>query len=95
MKKNKTSMIGIIITVVVLVIIVIVSNIGTGQMQPIQTVVSKVFMPFQNGFIYLRNKITNNDQRISDMEALKKENAELSDENVKLKEQVRELEMSL
>lgn len=93
MKKNKTSLIGIIITVLILVIIVIVSNIGTGQMQPVQTVISKVFMPFQNGFVYIKNKITNNDSQISDMDILKQENTKLSEENTKLKEQVRELEI--
>ncbi len=91
--KNKTSIIGIIITVIVLIIIVIVSNIGTGQMQNIQTVISKFFMPIQNGVVYIKNKLAGNEQQISDIDALKEENTGLKNENSKLKEQVRELEI--
>ncbi len=91
--KNKTSVIGITITVIILIIIVIVSNLGTTQMQSFQTIVSKFFMPFQNGFVYIKNKITGNEQQISDISMLKNENSNLREENSKLKEQVRELEI--
>ena len=93
MKRKKTGLIGIIITVIVLVVIVIISNLGTSQMQITQTAISKLFMPFQNGFVYIKNKITGNEQQISDMSVLKNENSALREENSKLKEQVRELEI--
>ncbi len=93
MKNNKTSVIGIAITIIVLILVVIISNIGTSQMQSVQTVVSKFFMPFQNGFVYVKNRITGNEQQISDIEILKNENTNLREENTKLKEQVRELEI--
>ncbi len=91
--KNKTSVIGITITIIILIIIVVVSNLGTSQMQTFQTVVSKLFMPFQNGYVYIKNKITGNEQQISDISLLKNENSSLREENSKLKEQVRELEI--
>ncbi len=93
MKSSKTSFIGIIITVIVLVIMVVMSNLGTSQMYMAQTAVSKLFMPLQNGFIFIKNKLTGNDQEISDIENLKNENSGLREENTKLKEQVRELEI--
>lgn len=93
MKNNKTGLIGIIITVIVLIVIVIISNLGTSKMQNVQTAVSKLFMPIQNGFVYIKNKMTGNDQQLSDMEYLKNENAGLKEENSKLKEQIRELEI--
>ncbi len=93
MKHNKTGMIGIIITIIVLIVVVVLSNMGTNQMQNMQTVVSKFFMPFQNGYIFIKNKITGNEQQISDIEGLKNENSALREENSKLKEQVRELEI--
>ena len=73
MKHNKTGMIGIIITIIVLIVVVVLSNMGTNQMQNMQTVISKLFMPFQNGYIYIKNKITGDEQQISDIEGLKNE----------------------
>ena len=93
MKRKKTGLIGIIITAVVLVIVVIISNLGTSQMKVAQTVVNKLFMPFQNGYVFIKNKITGNEQQLSDLEILKNENSALREENTKLKEQVRELEI--
>ncbi len=93
MKNNKTSIIGITITIVVLIIVVVISNLGTSKMQTAQTVISKLFMPLQNGYVYIKNKIIGNEQEISDIGTLKKENAGLKEENSKLKEQVRELEI--
>ena len=93
MKHNKTGLIGIIITIIVLIVVVILSNIGTSQMQNVQTAISKLFMPFQNGYVFIKNKVTGNEQQISDIETLKNENSALREENSKLKEQVRELEI--
>ena len=93
MRNKKTSMIGIIITIVVLIVVVVISNIGTGQMKTAQTVISNLFMPFQNGFVYLKNKLTGNEQEISDIASLKEENASLREQNSKLQESIRELEV--
>ena len=93
MKTSKTNMIGTIITAVILIAVVVLSNIGTTQMSTAGNVISKVFMPIQNGVVYLKNKITKNDSAISDIDALKSENAKLKEENSKLTEQVRELEI--
>lgn len=93
MKKKKTSIIGIAITIIVLIIIVVISNLGTSQMKSFQAVINNIFMPFQNGLILIKSKITGDEAQISDIEKLKKENEKLKEDNSKLKEQVRELEI--
>ena len=91
--KNKAGMIGIIITVIILIIVVIVSNISTGNLSAMESAVGKLFMPIQNGIIFLKNKISGNEQELSDIETLKNENQQLKDENSSLQEQLRELEI--
>ena len=91
--KNKASFIGIILTIIILVIVVVVSNISTGNLSAMEGTIGKIFMPIQNGIIFLKNKITGNSQELSDIENLKNDNQKLRDENSKLQEQVRELEI--
>ena len=91
--KNKAGMIGIIITVIILIIVVIVSNTSTGNLSAMESAVGKLFMPIQNGIIFLKNKISGNEQELSDIETLKNENQQLKDENSSLQEQLRELEI--
>ena len=92
MKKNKTSIIGIIVTVIILILVVVLSNLNTSRFNIITNGVSKVFMPIQNGFIFIKNKITGDENELSNVKALKEDNSKLREENSKLKEQVRELE---
>lgn len=91
--KNKAGLIGIIITVVVLIVVVIVSNISTGNLSFIEGVAGTIFVPIQNGIVFLKNKITGNGQENSDIASLQEENRSLKDENSKLQEQLRELEI--
>jgi len=93
MKNSKTSAIGIIITIIILVVIVILSNIGTEKMTFMQNGLSAIIVPIQNGLIFVKNKINNNEQEISEIDKLKEENQNLKDENTKLKEAERELEV--
>ena len=60
--KNKAGLIGIIITVVVLIVVVIVSNISTGNLSFIEGAVGTIFVPIQNGIVFLKNKITGNEK---------------------------------
>ena len=93
MKNNKTSAIGIIITIVVLILVVVLSNIGTDRIYFIENTTSAIFIPVQNAFVFLKNKINKDDQQISDIDKLKEENKNLKEENGKLKEAERELEI--
>jgi len=91
--KNKSGIIGIVITIVILIIIVIVSNISTNNLSSIEGAFSTLFMPIQNGIVYLKNKISGNEQELSDIQTLKNQNQSLREENGKLQEQLRELEI--
>lgn len=93
MKNNKTNVIGIIISVILLVVIVVISNVSTGRKSFLENGITKIFTPVQNGFVFVKNKIKNNTQEISDIKSLKEENEKLKDENSKLKEKERELEV--
>ena len=91
--KSKAGLVGIIITLVVLIAVVIASNVSTGNLSFIESVAGTIFVPIQNGIVFLKNKITGNEQENSDIASLRQENQSLKDENSKLQEQVRELEI--
>lgn len=91
--KNKAGLIGIIITIVILIVVVILSNISTGNLSFVEGAVGTIFVPIQNGIVFLKNKITGNDQENSDIARLQQENQSLKDENSKLQEKLRELEI--
>lgn len=93
MNNSKTSVIGVTITVILLIVIVVVSNIGTEKITFMQNGISTIVTPIQNAFIFVRNKINNNEQEISEINSLKEENKSLREENSKLKESERELEI--
>ena len=91
--KSKAGLVGIIITLIVLIAVVIASNVSTGNLSFIESVAGTIFVPIQNGIVFLKNKITGNEQENSDIASLRQENQSLKDENSKLQEQVRELEI--
>ncbi len=91
--KNKAGLIGIILTVIILIAVVIASNISTGNLSFLEGAAGSIFVPIQSGIVFLKNKITGNEQENSDIASLKQENQNLKDENSKLQEQLRELEI--
>lgn len=93
MKKNKTSAIGIIITIVILILVVVLSNLPADKSYFFSNGVNRLFLPIQNGLIFIMDKISGKDQELSDIDKLKEENQKLKEENTKLKEDVRELEI--
>ena len=90
--KNRTATIGTIIAIIVLIVIVIFSNVSQNK-GAVQNIVSKVFTPLQNDFIYIKNKVTGNSETLAQIYSLEQENQSLKEENSKLQEQVRELEI--
>lgn len=50
-------------------------------------------MPIQNGYTYLKNKISGNDSFFANMDSLKAENEYLKEQNSKLAQDLRELEI--
>lgn len=93
MKKSKTSAIGIVITIIILIVVIVLSNIGSNRMTLMQNAISNIFAPVQNAYVFIKNKLTSNEQQISDINRLKEDNQSLREENSKLKEAERELEI--
>ena len=94
MNRNKKSgIIGIIITVIILVILVVFTNSNVNQVSFVENIFNVLVMPVQNGFTYLKNKISGNDSYFADMDTLKQENEELKQKNSELEQSLRELEI--
>lgn len=92
-KNKKKGVIGIIITIVILILLVVFTNTNGNQMSYIENICNVFVMPIQNGFTYLKNKISGNDSFFADMDSLKQENEELKQKNSELEQSLRELEI--
>ena len=90
--KRKGVIAAAIITVVVLVCAAIAHFGGTN---PVSKVLRTVFSPFQNGFSYIVNKVTDTTDFIREMNGYKEENARLVGEINELKKETLELQNSL
>lgn len=93
MNRKKTGIIGIAITATILILLVFLTNVRTGSLSYIENVFSSIIMPLQNGYTYLKNKISGNSGFFTDMDSLKEENDKLHEENSKLAMDLRELEI--
>ena len=92
-RNKKNGIIGIIITIIILIILVACTNSNVNQLSFIENIFNVFVMPVQNGFTYLKNKISGNDTFFADMDTLKEENAQLKQINSELKQSLRELEV--
>ncbi|MBR3002567.1 MAG: rod shape-determining protein MreC [Clostridia bacterium] len=90
-KNKKHSVLGIIITILILILIVVFSN-NDGENSFIENVGNKLIMPIQNGFTFLKNKISGNTTFFADMDTIKKENEELKNKNKELEKSLKEIE---
>ena len=93
MKRRKSGIAGIVITIVLLIILVFISNLKLNKFSYIENAFSSIIMPIQSGITYLSNKISGNDQFFITMDRLKKENQELRQKNIQLEEELRKLEV--
>ena len=86
-RNNKTSIIGIVITIIVLIILVLLTNINTNKLSGAENLFSKLVMPVQNGLTHLKNKIAKNDSFFENIDKLDEENKKLKEEMEYLKAQ--------
>lgn len=93
MNKKRNDAVGIIITIIILILLVFLSNLQIEKLSYVEGAFSKLVMPIQSGFVYIKNKVQGNQTYFSNLEALKKENTELKEKNSRLEESVRQLEM--
>ena len=82
-----------IITIIVLIVLVILSNMDINSFSGVEGFFGKLVMPIQNGLTHLKNKIYKNNSFFEDIDNLKEKNQELLNENNKLKEELKELEI--
>ena len=94
MNRKKTDLIGVVVTVIILIILVFLSNLKFEKMSYVENAFSKIVMPIQNGFTYVKNKMQGNNQYFADLDKLKNENSELKQKNNELEESIRKLEMT-
>lgn len=92
-KNKKRGIIGIVITIVILILLVVFTNSNVNQMSYIENICNVFVMPIQNGFTYLKNKLSGNDTFFADMDTLKQENESLKQKNSELEQSLRELEI--
>ena len=92
-QNKKRGWIGILITVIILILLVVFTNKNVNQMSFIENICNVFVMPIQNGFTYLKNKLSGNDTFFADMDTLKAENESLKEENSELTQSLRELEI--
>ena len=91
--NKKGGTIGIIITVVILILLVILSNSKLSDISYLGNAINTIVMPIQNGYTYLKNKISGNTSFFTNIEALSTENNKLKSENSELERKLRELEI--
>ena len=94
MNKKRNDAIGVIVTIIILIILVFLSNLKIEKISYVENAFSKIVMPIQTGFTYIKNKIQGNKGYFSDLDELKKENSELKQKNSELEENLRQLEMT-
>ena len=92
MKKNKTSVVGTVISIILLILIVILSNIGNSS-NIFREVMSRGFLSVQNGFFALKNNVFSSQSEKNDIKSLRENNTKLNKENTSLKEKLREYEV--
>ena len=80
-KNKKRGIIGIVITIVILILLVVFTNSNVNQMSYIENICNIFVMPIQNGFTYLKNKLSGNETFFADMDTLKQENESLKQAN--------------
>ena len=93
MNKRRNDAIGVIITIIILILLVFLSNLKIERISFIENAFSKIVMPIQSGFTYIKNKIQGNNSYFVNLDNLKKENNELKQKNSEMAEKLRQLEM--
>ena len=73
-KNKRKGIVGIIVTILILILLVVFTNNNGNQMSYIENICNIFVMPIQNGFTYLKNKISGNDNFFFFFYTLKAEN---------------------
>ena len=90
-KNKKRRILGIVITIVILILLVIFTN-SDGDNSFIENLGTKLVMPIQNGFTFIRNQINEVTSDSSDINTLREENEKLVARNKELEKALKEIE---
>ena len=82
-KNRKKGIFGIVITIIILICLVVVTNTDVAKMSYLESIVSTIVMPIQNGLTYLKNKIAGNESFFQNISNLQNENENLKEKNSK------------
>lgn len=91
--NKKGGTIGIIITIIILILLVILSNTKLSDISYLGNAINTIVMPIQNGYTYLKNKISGNTSFFTNIDTLSTQNDELKKQNSELEQKLRELEI--
>lgn len=92
-RNNEAGILGVIITIALLIILVVLSNVNIEKLSYIESAISKIVTPIQNGVTMLKNKVQGNNDFFTNVANLKKENEELKSKISELEQAQRELEI--
>ena len=92
-RNNEAGILGVIITIALLIILVVLSNVNIEKLSYIESAISKIVTPIQNGVTMLKNKVQGNNDFFINVANLKKENEELKSKISELEQAQRELEI--
>ena len=93
MYKKRRGAIFTVIAVIVLILLVILTNVNRDNLSYAEGFATSIIMPIQNAFSMVQHKFKGDSQFFTNLDTLKKENAELKNKNEELEKQVRELEI--
>ena len=93
MYKKKKGILGVVITTIILIILVFLTNVNTEKLSYIENVCNSLIMPIQNGITYVKNKINGNNSFFENISEIQEKNKQLQEENIKLEQSLRELEI--
>lgn len=92
-KNKKKGILGSLIMIGILIILIITTNGNISKFSKIENIFNKIVTPFQNGLVYLKNRLANNDSFFENIDNLKLENEELKKQNEELRAQLNELQL--
>ena len=93
MYKKKRGAVFTVIAIIALILLVILTNVNRDNLSYAEGFATSIIMPIQNAFSMVKHKFNGDSQFFTNLETLKKENAELKNKNEELEKQVRELEV--
>lgn len=92
-KNKKKGLVGTIVMIVILITLVITTNGNINKFSNIENIFNKTISPIQNGLIYLKNKMADNNIFFENIDLLKAENYNLKKENEDLQIKLNELQL--